>query len=178
MFDDWHEFYLMAGGAAAVLIGLIFVVISLMQDRSRSSVLTGSRLYMGPIVLGVSFVLVLSAAALVPGMKPATMAPIAAVVAAWGLIRGLMSTVGIARLKDEVHWTDVWFYGFIPSVFYLALGVLALGFWIDWSHAREGLAAFVTLGLLLAIRNEWDLITWIAPRSGAEPDFEGAGKGD
>jgi hypothetical protein len=68
MFEHWGELYLMAGGAAAVLIGLIFVVISLMQDRSRSSVLTGSKLYMGPIVLGVSFVLVLSAAALVPGI--------------------------------------------------------------------------------------------------------------
>ena len=30
----------------------------------------------------------------------------------------------------------------------------------------------VTLGLLLAIRNEWDLITWIAPRSEPAPDFE------
>src|SRR6476469_8101961 len=58
MFDQWGEFYLLVGSAAAVLIGLIFVVISLMQDRSRSTVLTGSRLYMGPIVLGVSFVLV------------------------------------------------------------------------------------------------------------------------
>ena len=69
MFEGWSEFYLMAGGAAAVLIGLIFVVISLMQDRSRSSVLAGSKLYMGPIVLGVSFVLALSAAALVPDMR-------------------------------------------------------------------------------------------------------------
>ena len=30
MFEHWGEFYLMAGSAAAVLIGLIFVVISLM----------------------------------------------------------------------------------------------------------------------------------------------------
>src|SRR5690349_5959126 len=111
MFEAWHEFYLMAGGAAAVLIGLIFVVISLMQDRSRSSVLAGSRLYMGPIVLGVSFVLVLSAAALTPDINPRTVAAIAAAVALWGLARGLLSTVGIARLEDEVHWTDLWFYG-------------------------------------------------------------------
>jgi len=174
MFEGWHEFYLMAGGAAAVLIGLIFVVISLMQDRTRSTVLVGSRLYMGPIVLGVSFVLVLSASALVPGINAPTFALITATVAAWGLARGLLSTVGIMRLKDEVHWTDVWFYGFIPSVFYLALGVLALGFRTGWHHAPEGLAAFVTLALLLAIRNEWDLITWIAPRSGPTPDFEAA----
>jgi len=45
MFEGWGEFYLLAGSAAAVLIGLIFVVVTLMQDRPRSSVLNGSRLY-------------------------------------------------------------------------------------------------------------------------------------
>jgi hypothetical protein len=160
-----------------VLIGLIFVVISLMQDRSRSSVLTGSRLYMGPIVLGVSFVLVLSAAALAPGIDSTSFAAIAGIVAAWGLARGVMSTFGIARLKDEVHWTDVWFYGVLPSAFYLALAAIAFAFWTGWPQAREALAGFVTLGLLLAIRNEWDLITWIAPRSEPSPDFERREKG-
>ena len=43
MFEGWGEFYLMAGSAAVVLIGLIFVVVTLKQDRSRSSVLTGSK---------------------------------------------------------------------------------------------------------------------------------------
>ena len=163
MFEGWSEFYLMAGGAAAVLIGLIFVVISLMQDRSRDSVLTGSKLYMGPIVLGVSFVLTLSAAALVPGISGHEFAAIAAIVALWGLARGIMSSVGIGRLK-EVHWTDLWFYGVFPSAAYAALGLVALAFWRDWPWARDAIAVVITLGLLLAIRNEWDLITWIAPR--------------
>ncbi len=172
MFEGWSEFYLLVGTAASVLIGLIFVVISLMQDRSRSSVMAGSRLYMGPIVLGVSFVMVLSAAALTPGIRPAQFALIASVIAAWGLARGLYSTVGIARLKGEVHWTDLWFYGVLPSVAYLAIGIVALAFWQGWACAKTGLAVTVTAGLLLAIRNEWDLITWIAPRSGPEPNFE------
>jgi hypothetical protein len=34
----------------------------------------------------------------------------------------------------------------------------------SWARADDALAAFVPAGLLLAIRNEWDLITWIAPR--------------
>jgi hypothetical protein len=165
MFEGWGEFYLMAGGAAAVLIGLIFVVISLMQNRSRSSVLTGSKLYMGPIVLSVSFVLVLSAAALVPGITSHRFAPVAGIIALWGLVRGLMSIVGIRRLKDEVHWTDLWFYGVIPSLLYVALGWVALAVWSGWPWCREGVAAMITLNLMLAIRNEWDLITWIAPRS-------------
>jgi hypothetical protein len=168
MFEGWEEFYLMAGGAAAVLIGLIFVVISLMQDRSRSSVMAGSRLYMGPIVLGVSFVLVLSASALTPGMQRGPFALIIAVIALWGLARGVMSSVGIARLGQEVHWTDLWFYGVLPVAFYLGLGVVALAFWLSWPCANYGLAGFVLAGLLLGIRNEWDLITWIAPRSEGE----------
>jgi hypothetical protein len=172
MFEGWGEFYLLVGTAASVLIGLIFVVISLMQDRSRSSVMAGSRLYMGPIVLGVSFVMVLSAAALTPGIERMQFALIAAVIAAWGLARGLMSLVGIARLKDEVHWTDLWFYGVLPSVIYLAIGLVALAFWKDWACAKAGLAVTTTAALLLAIRNEWDLITWIAPRSEREPNFE------
>ena len=164
MFEGWSEFYLMAGGAAAVLIGLIFVVISLMQDRSRSSVLAGSRLYMGPIVLGVSFVLALSAAALVPGIGRCTFAALAGAAALWGLARGIISSLGIHRVRPEVHWTDLWFYGVGPSLIYLALGIVAIAFRQDCPWARQGLALVVTASLLLAIRNEWDLITWITPR--------------
>jgi hypothetical protein len=167
MFRDWTDFFLMAGGAAAVLIGLIFVVISLMHDRPRSSVLAGSRLYMGPIVLMVSFVLVLSAAALTPGITRSWVAAITAGIAVWGLVRGLMSIFGLRRLlreEREVHWTDMWFYGVFPSLLYLALGVVALAFWKEWGWASYGFAAAVTGALLLAVRNEWDLITWIAPR--------------
>jgi len=88
MFEHWGEFYLLAGSAAAVLIGLIFVVVTLMQDKPRSTMLAGAQLYMGPVVLQVSFVLVLSAAALTPGIGPRDYAVISAIVAAWGLFRG------------------------------------------------------------------------------------------
>src|SRR6185503_21025449 len=115
MFERWGEFYLLTGSAAAVLIGLIFVVVTLMSDRPRSSVLAGSRLYMGPVVLHVSFVLVLSAAALAPGITPRAVAVIAGAVAIAGLIRGGFVIAGIARLaKDEPvppHWSDLWCYG-------------------------------------------------------------------
>ena len=171
MFEGWENFFLMAGGAAAVLIGLIFVVISLMSDRPRSSVLAGSWLYMGPIVLGVSFVLALSAAALTPGIPRRAFAAITTLFAGWGLVRAVISTRGIGRLtfigSEKVHWTDLWFYGIVPVLIYLAMGLVALAFWEAWSWAGYGLALVITAGLLLAIRNEWDLITWITPRGEA-----------
>jgi hypothetical protein len=171
MFEHWSDFFLLVGSAAAVLIGLIFVVISLLQDRSRSTVLAGTRLYMGPIVLGISFVLTLSAAALTPGVGRCAFAALTGVVAIWGLARGVISTLGIQRLTriddEPPHWTDIWFYGVIPCGIYIAFGIVALAYWQDLSWAGYGLAGVITAALLLAIRNEWDLITWIAPRSDA-----------
>src|SRR4051794_40733335 len=125
MFEGWDEFYLLIGSAAAVLIGLIFVVISLMQDRSRSSVITGSKLYVGPIVLGVSFVLVLSAAALMPGMTARGFAAIAGLVALWGLGAGPHVDPGyrapegrsaldrslVLRRFPEPHLSSAWLSG-------------------------------------------------------------------
>jgi len=174
MFEHWGEFYLMSGSAAAVLIGLIFVVVSLLQDRSRSSVMTGSQLYMGPIVLMVSFDLVLSAAALAPHMDAKHFAMIAGVIAVWGIVRAVMSLVGIGRLEGEhkAHWTDPWFYAVLPLAIYLCLGLVAGGLWHGSEWAPLGVAATVVGMLLLAIRNEWDLITWIAPRPAkGDPDI-------
>lgn len=173
MFEGWGEFYLLAGSAAAVLIGLLFVVVTLMQDRTRSSVLSGARLYMGPIVLHVSFVLVLSAAALVPGIGAERFAAVAGAVALWGLVRGLFVVFGIRRLggEDKPHWTDVWFYGAIPSALYLLLLAAAFACWRELAWGPEATAALITALLLVTIRNEWDLVTWLAPR----PDPEGPG---
>ena len=177
MFEHWHEFYLLAGSAAAVLIGLIFVVVTLMSDRPRSSVLAGSRLYMGPVVLHVSFVLALSAAALAPGIGGGEFALVAAIVALWGLARGVMSIAGIRAAggaEGAPHWTDVWFYGVVPSLLYVALGVVAWGFWNGAAWAVYGVAMVITGLLLISVRNEWDLVTWLAPR----PDKNGDAAGD
>jgi len=164
MFEGWGEFFLLAGSAAAVLIGLIFVVVTLMQDRPRSAVLEGSKLYMGPVVLDVSIVLVLSAAALVPGIGAREFALVAAASALWGLWRGLQSLRGIGKLGEAVHWTDFWFYGAAPTALFLLLGAVAWSFWSGHGWAKDGLAAAITGLLLLAVRNEWDLVTWLAPR--------------
>lgn len=176
MFEGWGEFFLMVGSAAAVLIGLIFVVVTLMNDKPRSTVLTGSELYMGPIVLNMSLVLVLSAAALVPHIAPREYAVIAAICAAWGFWRAAHSWIGIGQLSRsgsiEVHWTDRWYYGVVPIAIYLALAAVAAGIWVDEAWGRAGIAATITALLVIGIRNEWDLVTWLAPK-----DDRSAGSG-
>jgi hypothetical protein len=81
-----------------VLIGLLFVVVTLMHDKPRAYVLRGSSLYMGPIVFHMSLILMLSAAALSPGMIAAKYAAVAGAVATFGLVRSLI--VMGSRLVD------------------------------------------------------------------------------
>lgn len=169
MFEGWGEFYLLTGSAAAVLIGLLFVVVTLMQDRTRSNLLSGTRLYLGPVLLHVSLVLVLSAAALAPEITPRAFALVSGGVALWGLSRGCFVIVGIHRgLESEPappHWSDIWCYGLIPTLIYLLLAGVAVGLWNEREWAADGLAAAVTAILLITIRNEWDLVTWLTPKA-------------
>lgn len=170
MFEHWGEFYLLAGSAAAVLIGLLFVVVTLMQDKPRSTMLSGAKYYMGPVVLHVSFVLVLSGAALAPHISDGAMALVCAAIAAWGLVRAIGSIVGIRALdwdQGPPHWTDVWFYGVIPALTFVALAAVGWAFWTGAHWAVDGVAVVITAILLVTIRNEWDLVTWLAPKDDA-----------
>jgi hypothetical protein len=48
-------------------------------------------------------------------------------------------------------------------VLYVLLLGAAAAIWIQWPLAPFALAALVMILMLLAIRNAWDLITWMAP---------------
>jgi len=170
MFEGWGEFYLLAGSAAAVLIGLLFVVVTLMHDKPRTYVLRGSRLYMGPIVLHMSLILVLSAATLSHGLTPGCFAAVAGAVAIWGFARGVNVIAGIRAYRDPTppHWSDVWCYGVLPTVLYALLGVVAIGFATGQAWAPQGVAAVIVALLLVSIRNEWDLVVWLTPQADGE----------
>lgn len=171
MFEGWGEFYLLAGSAAAVLIGLLFVVVTLMHDRPRSYVFKGASLYMGPIVLHMSLILALSAATLSRGMTPAGFGAIVAAVALVGLVRSFMVSAGIRVFREPPpHWTDIWCYGLIPAGLYAALGFVALGVWQNQAWAEQGVAAVIVALLLISIRNEWDLVVWLTPKADGEED--------
>jgi hypothetical protein len=49
-------------------------------------------------------------------------------------------------------------------VAYVALAAVALAFWHGSPRAPYAVAIVVTALILLSVRNEWDLVTWLAPR--------------
>jgi hypothetical protein len=45
------------------------------------------------------------------------------------------------------------------------MAVVAIAFWMSAAWADAGIAAVVTGLVLLSIRDEYDLVTWLAPKS-------------
>jgi hypothetical protein len=170
MFEHWDSFYLLIGGAAGALTGLLFIVATLTRDLDADSALKGASIYMTPVVFHLAVVLAISALATAPGVTSHT---------AGGLI-GLCGIVGLAvsarvifhlktgRSFQTAHWSDLWFYGVAAFAADLALTTAAGAVWAAPACAPYALAGALMALLLIAIRNAWDLVTWISAK-GAGP---------
>ena len=167
MFEGWENFYLIIGPSAAALIGLMFVVVTLTTARDPQQLELGKHLYTSPIVFHLGVVLLLSCAAVAPTIGAAAFGLLATAAALIGLGFGVRSAVGIARsrLSGENTSFDMWWYGIVPAVAYLALGAAAASVLTDQSWSASAVAAAITALLLVSIHAEWDLVTFLAPRA-------------
>jgi hypothetical protein len=167
MFNGWENFFYLTGSAAASLIGLLFVVITLTAGFERSQAMRGASLYMTPTALHFAIVLSVAAIALAPRVPVVAVSGLFVVAALLGLSHAVRSCVGILNLRPGAtppHWTDFWCYGAVPAGLYLGLIGSAYAVWTGRPWAVHALAV-VLLGLLLSgLRNAWDLVTWIAPK--------------
>jgi hypothetical protein len=165
MFKGWENFFLLIGGASGSLIGLLFIVATLFSGRDREHMLQGAEVYSTPTVSELAIVLVLSGAAMTP---VAGTRPMGLLLAGLSLIGVAYSCLGLVRFRrlpfeNQPHWSDLWFYCVAPLALYLALGVGAALVWLDRPLAAPVVAGVLMLMLLAAIRNAWDLVTWLSP---------------
>lgn len=91
MFEGWENYYLIVGPSAGALIGLMFVVVTLTAGRDRDQLERGKHLYSSPIVWHLGVVLLLSGAAVAPGMNPKLFGSVAGGLALLGIAMGLRS---------------------------------------------------------------------------------------
>ena len=164
MFEGWRDFYVLLGTAAAGLIGLLFIVVTLTAGADRPRALRGASLYMTPTVVQFTTVLLISAIATAP-LNPATARFLLLIL---GLATSLYAAVNMIRMFTAkefkpTHWTDPIHYAAAPVVAYLALaGAVVLG-WTSPVHWPFAMGAMAVVILLCGIRNAWDLVTWLAP---------------
>jgi hypothetical protein len=158
---EWDSFYVIVGSAAGGLIGLQFVVLTLLAQKPPPRAAEAGAAFTTPTVVHFATVLLLSALLLAPWH---TIAPMAAI---WGLI-GLLGMIYLGvvarRMSKQTTYTpgaeDWSFHLLLPSVAYIMLVLASLG---AESHAHDALFAAGAAALLLlftGIHNAWDAIAY------------------
>jgi hypothetical protein len=141
--SGWENFYVIVGSSAGALIGLQFVVMTLIAN------------------MPIGVVLLLSAAASAPWDGIATVAVL------WGLVglSGVVYVVLVARrLRSQTAYQAVFedrlFHVLLP---FTAYAMLAVSAWAAYSHPRPALflvGAAALLLLFVGIHNAWDIVTY------------------
>src|SRR5205823_4391256 len=160
--SGWENFYVIVGSSAGALIGLQFVVMTLLASMpiTRGDAQAGDA-FTTPTVVHFGVVLLLSAVVSAPWDG------IAAVAVLWGLVGlgGVVYVVLVARrLRLQTAYQAVFedrvFHVLLPFTAYATLAVSACA---AYSHPRPALflaGAAALLLLFIGIHNAWDTVTY------------------
>lgn len=173
MFEGWENFYLLIGGAAGALIGLLFIVVTLLRGGSAGLQLKAAAAYMTPTVAQLALVLVMSATATAPHLAASVAGGLflTAALVCLGFTGRALWMLGGGGINAP-HWSDVWGYGVAPFIAAGGLAAAALSAWFapDWTACS--IAASLVAMLLIAVRNAWDLVTWISAKGPSPTEGE------
>src|SRR5581483_3051239 len=117
MLEGWHEFYTLLGTAAATLVALMFVAVSVAVGLLTSDRSIGTRIYMSPVIMHYAYVLFVSLIVLAPGLSDGMLGLI---IIAGGLIGlGYSVYIAIRLFRDsKSEFVDRFAYGAWPAVAY------------------------------------------------------------
>ena len=162
MLSGWENFYVIVGSSAGALIGLQFVVLTLIADRPiREDTAQAGHAFATPNIVHFGAVLLLS------GVQSAPWEEILPASVLWGglgVCGMLYSAVVSNRMRTQNAYKPVeedWiFHSVLPLVAY---SVLAAAAFTAHSYLRESLFAIGAGSLLLlfvGIHNAWDAVTF------------------
>jgi hypothetical protein len=162
MLQGWDNFFIMTGTAAATLIGLLFVAVTVATGFSTSSIVRGTHGFLTPTLIRFVEVLFLSLAVLAP--RPS--AWLIGIILSLGGLAGLayQTKIVVTRHKIELDLPDRhgWFpYVGVPALANGSLIVGAVGLLAGRSFASYAIAGATVLLLFAGIYGAWDLTLWI-----------------
>jgi hypothetical protein len=171
VFRGWDNYFLMVGSAAAGLIGLLFLAVTLTSGLDRSKASRGASLYMTPTAAQFVIVFIFSALAMAPRIPIALTSLLLGLAALVALANAVWSCIELRKGipgGEPAHWSDFWSYGVVPAILYVgfAVGAAALARRASWAVLVVALISLAQL--LMGVRNAWDLVTWLAPRQKSE----------
>jgi hypothetical protein len=157
----WDSFYVIVGSAAGALIGLQFVVLTLIAERPPTGLAEAGAAFGSPTIVHFGAVLFLSALLHAPWQT----ITIAAIL--WGLLGfgGVVySVIVFRRMRKQFVYRPVfedWLFHVLLPLF--AYAILALSSFAASSHPHDALFAVGGGSLLLlfiGIHNAWDSVAY------------------
>lgn len=159
---EWNNFYVIVGSSAGALIGLQFVVMTLVANKQIETSEAAGGALATPTVVHFGAVLLLSALVSAPWRG------FAAAAVLWGLV-GLCGVIYVAvvaqRLRVQKDYKPV-FEDWLLRVLlpFVAYAVLAASAFAALSRVREalfGVGAAALLLLFIGIHNVWDSVVYL-----------------
>jgi hypothetical protein len=160
-FEEWESFYVIVGASAGALIGVQFVVMTLIAESPPARIEEAGPAFATPTIVHFSAALLLCAIVRIPWESTAPAAVL------WGLagVSGVVYSLVVARrMATQTSYrpdADDWVYFMaVPLAGYALLVVSA--FMAD-AHAHEALLALAVATLVLlfvGIHNAWDSIAY------------------
>ena len=160
-FAEWESFYVIVGSAAGALIGLQFVVLTLVAERPPLRAAEAGAAFATPTIVHFGTALLLSAVLRAPWQA---VTPVAALWSLVGFAGAAYTCIVTRRMRRQTTYRpgfeDWLFHVLLP---FAAYAILALSAFAAQSHTREAL--FVVGGsalllLFIGIHNAWDAIAY------------------
>jgi hypothetical protein len=158
---EWDSFYVIVASAAGALIGLQFVVVTLIAERPPLRAEEAGAAFATPTIVHFSATLLLSAVLHAPWQA---ITPIAVL---WGLVgfSGVVYTVIVARrMRAQTvyrpEFEDWLFHVLLPVAAYAMLALSASAAFSSTREALFGVGVAALLLLFIGIHNAWDAVTY------------------
>ena len=158
----WQSFYVIVGSSAGALIGLQFVVITLIADKRHFATADGLSAFGTPTVVHFAGAVIVSAIMSAPWIS---LGSLSLVIGACGIGGLVYCAVVIRRARSQTDYQPVWqdwlWYTALPCGCHAAL-TMAAAVLRDRPRPTLFVIAAVTLTfLVIGIHNAWDTITHI-----------------
>ncbi len=166
--DSWTNFYMLTGSAAATLVGLIFVSVSLHIDFIASARKDSDLKFMAGQTFG-NFLIILSFAFIfmVPSDTPMGIGIPLLILGLWQLVRtgGLWLKFMRSRMQERRIFTSyqiIWELLIPNTVCYMVVVFLAVQIMQGITYNLEWMVMVIIWLIISATKNAWDLMLQVA----------------
>jgi hypothetical protein len=159
---DWQTFYFLVGGAAAGLVGLTFVAITVGSGVIAKTDVSGLRTFVNPSLIHFIYVLVTASVVVMPSVTRVQLGIllVLAGLVSFGRALGSVPFMWQQYKRRVVDMHDWAWYFLAPLVSYLMFVGTGTVLLLGTSQALNLLAWASILLLVAGIRNTWDMVLW------------------